>query len=89
MSAVCALPASIRSLSYSHLRRTRFGIALRTLTSRTSALFLRYCTLPIPLSFLRSGLAVLLICHKNLTPVGISGSDACWRPRHGHTIALS
>ena len=47
------------------LRRTRFGIALRTLTSRTSALFLRYCTLPIPLSFLRSGLAVLLICHKN------------------------
>jgi CheY-like chemotaxis protein len=45
--------------------RTCFGIALRTLTSRTSALFLRYCTLPIPLSFLRSGLAVLLICHKN------------------------
>ena len=61
MSAVCAPPASIRSLSYSHLRRTRFGIALRTLTSRTSALFLRYCTLPIPLSFVRSGLARCLL----------------------------
>jgi hypothetical protein len=35
---VCALTASIRSLSYSHLRRTRFATALRTLMSRTSAL---------------------------------------------------
>ena len=39
-----------------------------------------YSTLPISLSFLRSGLAVMLICHKQLTPIGISGSDACDEP---------
>ena len=50
-----------QKLSCSRLRRTRFGIAVRTLTSRTSALFLSYCTLPVPLSFLRSGLARCLL----------------------------
>ena len=44
---------------------------------------LRYSTLPISLSFLRSGLAVMLICHKELTPMGISGSDACVAQCHG------